>query len=184
MFKIKVKIFGSLTFFSILFFGCDNPFFGPSFLSKTIKFDGEKYEMYSPIPMAFNTDTIYPELWYRTFSVDGDVKRIMRFISKDSTTIVALPNGVNNYTDMTLYSLQLGNNRYLWIEDNFGTTVFDIDINKIVKVRNAKKKLIEIAPTGAPTGVIHQITTADMRHQLKIDSSRKIIILDSLKLEL
>ena len=72
----------------------------------------------------------------------------------------------------------------MWIEDNFGNTVFDIDLNKKVKARNANKELTEIAPTGAPIGVIRQITTSDMRRQLKIASGGKIKILDSLKFEL
>jgi hypothetical protein len=78
----------------------------------------------------------------------------------------------------------VNNNRYLWIEDNFGTTVIDIDRKKAVKVSESKKSLDEIAPSGAPIGVKNHINEIAMRRQLNINSNSKISILDSLTLSM
>jgi hypothetical protein len=158
--------------------------FGPNNFNSTIKYKGENYEFLDYVPMAFNKDTIFLEIWYRTLNVDGDNKRIVRFLSESDMSVFTLPDAVNNHTDITFYSLEVSNNRYLWIEDNFGTTVIDIDRKKTVKVRKSKKSLDEIAPTGARIGEKKQINEIVMRSQLNINSNSKVSILDSLTLSM
>jgi hypothetical protein len=171
-------------FLLISLLSCGDGLLRSSISKSTIKFKGEDYEFLDYIPMAFNKDTIFPEIWNRTLNVDGDNKRIIRFLPESDMSIFTLPNAVNNHTDITFYSLEVNNNRYLWIEDNFGTTVIDIDRKKAVKVSESKKSLDEIAPSGAPIGVKNHINEIAMRRQLNINSNSKISILDSLTLSM
>ncbi|MCW3105744.1 MAG: hypothetical protein JWQ09_250 [Segetibacter sp.] len=177
MFPNERKYLGKLMIVSLFFIGCGDSMSESSSFDKIVRYKGDDYEFFHSIPMAFNRDTIYPELWFRRLNVDGDNKRIIRFITIGDTTIFPLPNAVSNYTKTTCYSLQVDEHRYLWLEDNFGTTVFDVDLKIIVRVKNPKKILSEIAPTG----IKNDITVKDIRRQLGVTAKSNPIILDSLK---
>lgn len=148
--------------------------------NETLYYKNEEYEGFRYVPLAFNKDTILPQLWIRTLNVDGDNKRLICYYSNNDTTTFTLPNAVNNYTNITCYSLQMNDKRYLWIEDNFGTTVFDIDLRKVIKVKEPAKDLNDIAATGALMGVKKDINLSDFRLQLNVSSKKKILLLDSL----
>ncbi|WP_113651298.1 hypothetical protein [Pedobacter namyangjuensis] len=130
--------------------------------------------------MAFEKDTIYPDLFLSTLNVDGDIRRVLRFYSEKDTIIFPLSNAVNNYTIVSCYSLNIRTKRYLWLEDNFGTFVLDINLKKVVNVKLSKIKLSEIAPTGASMGTKMKVTNAYIKNQLRLNRVSKIIILDSL----
>jgi len=175
---IEKKYLCILVLLSMVFSSCGDSLYGSNDVNETIEYKGERFELFHPILMAFGKDTIISDLWFRTLNVDGDNKRIVRFFTSIDTTIFPLSNAVNNYTEITCYSLQVDKYRYLWFEDNFGTTVFDIDFKKVVRIKRPEKELTEIASTGAPIGVINDITEKDMRHQLNLKAKNKITILD------
>ncbi|MGI9192055.1 MAG: hypothetical protein ACR2IL_08020 [Chitinophagaceae bacterium] len=183
MFKFYLKHILSLMFLPIAFSSCDNMFLGPSILSKTIEYKDENFENACPFYLSFGSDSIYSEIWHRTLNVDGGNKRIFRFIFNGDTTIFPLQNAVNNYTAISCYSLKVDKQRYIWIEDNFATTVIDIDARKAIKVRNSKKILDDIAPTGAPIGVKNNISINDIKYQLKLTKNIDVVILDSLSFD-
>ncbi len=149
--------------------------------NSSIVYNGVRYSYLRTLPIAFDKDTIYPEVWYSTFNVDGDNRRIIRNICSNDTTTIVLPNAVNNYTTMIVYALKVDKKRYLWLEDNFGTTVLDIDSKKKRTVAKHKKQLTEVAPTGAPIGVMNKLSIPEMRRRLGLTKRSNIIILDSLE---
>ncbi|RZL44770.1 MAG: hypothetical protein EOP00_19080, partial [Pedobacter sp.] len=100
-------------------FSCNwSPFVEDS--PNNINYEGYTFNLLHTIPMAFEKDTIYPDLFFSTLNVDGDIKRVLRFYSEKDTIIFPLSNAVNNYTNISCYSLKISNKRYLWFEDNFG----------------------------------------------------------------
>jgi hypothetical protein len=172
-----------LTFLaSLLFLSCGDNLFKNEILGDTFKYKGQEFEHLQAVPMAFQKDTIVADVWFRTLNVDGDNKRLVRLYNGKDTSVFPLSNSVNNYTDITFYSIKAGDKRLLWIEDNFGTTIFDIDKHKTIKTKAAAKKLTEVAPTGAPIGVKELLTTKKMLLILGNNSDNNFQILDSLSL--
>ncbi|RZJ82016.1 MAG: hypothetical protein EOO47_02235 [Flavobacterium sp.] len=130
--------------------------------------------------MAFEKDTIYPDLFFSTLNVDGDILRVLRFYSKKDTLTFPLVNAVNNNTEISCYSLKIKKKRYLWVEDNFGTFVLDIDLKKVKGVTSPKRELSKIAPTGAPMGTKNNISKSYIIEQLSLKRNTRIKFLDSL----
>lgn len=169
-----------LLIFSLFLVSCKGLRWKQGLNSQSLKYNGESYELFSSIPMSFDKDTIYPELWHRTLNVDGDNKRIILLFNRNDTTIFYLPNGVNNYTETICCSLKVGKHRYLWLEDNFGTTVLDIDLVKHIAVTSPKKIRDKIASTGAPIGTVKEVTKRYIVSQLNLKIYTNIEFLDSL----
>lgn len=167
---------------SLLFLSCGDNLFKNEVIGETFKYQGREFKHLQEVPMAFQKDTIIADVWYRTLNVDGDNERLIRLYNSKDTSVFPLSNSVNNYTDITFYSIKMGTKRMLWIEDNFGTTIFDIDRNKTIKTKVANKKLTEVAPTGAPIGVKELLTPKKMLFILGDNIKNDIQILDSLSL--
>ena len=175
---MNVKLLITATSIFTTLCSCDALIWGKD---SSINYNGVRYSYFSTLPIAFDKDTIFPEVWSSTLNVDGDNTRILRNVGSNDTTTIVLPNAVNNYTTMIIYALKVDKKRYLWVEDNFGTTVLDIDSKKERKVANRKKQLTEIAPTGAPIGVMNKLSIPEMKRRLGLTKRSNIIILDSLE---
>lgn len=174
---MKLKLQLLLFAFPLLLVGC----FGSSPFNKTVEFDGLEYQFYSSIPMAFGTDTIYSELWYKSVNVENDFLRIIRYYTPTDTTTFNLPKANQNHTISAWYSLLIDDKRYLWYEDNFGTTVFDIDSKETKTVILPEKELKILLPNGAPVGEYKDVTRNEMKKQLGLNEATELTILDSLK---
>jgi hypothetical protein len=176
---MKILLFISASF---LFLSCGDNLFKNEIFGETFIYKGEEFEHLQDVSMAFQNDTIVADVWFRTLNVDGDNKRLIRLYNGKDISVFSLNNSVNNYTYITFYAIKVGGKRLLWIEDNFGTTIFDIDKHKIIKTKFDTKKLTEIAPTGTPIGVKESLTPKKMLLILGNNRYNNFQILDSLSL--
>ena len=154
--------------------------FGVDPYKETIRHNGNKYGYGMHKTFAFRSDTIQADFWSKTINVDGDNKRVLRILAPAKNFNFSLPNSVNNFTHTTYYCLLVNKHKYLWIEDNFGTTVIDINLMKKVKTKKSSKKLTEIAPSGSPIGINKPLSINDFKKQLSLKEKNKVILLDSI----
>lgn len=152
--------------------------------SQNLKYGGVDYEYNNTLPISFGKDTVYADIWIKGLNVDGDIKRIIAFNYLNTPLIFRLPDAVNNYTTGICYFLQVDKKNYLWVEDNFGTIVFDIGFKKVKQVLFLKKKLSELTESGTHMGVRKDFSELNFRSSLKLKSFQKLKICDSLNFEM
>jgi hypothetical protein len=141
---------------------------------ETITYKDSEFGLLNEASIAFEKDTIKVNLWYRTFNVDGDNERIISLTKGKKRKVIPLNDSVNNYNNLSAFTLKKGTRKLLWLEDNFGSTVIDLNKQKIVF--NIKKELTERTPTGAPIGVLNPPTLKNMAQKLGIKNSSSIVI--------
>ena len=154
--------------------------YGVSIFEETIEYNEEKYGFYYNNVLVFGKDSIRVDYWHQTIGVDGDNKRVMRILGKGhKKPVFSLPNAVYNYTTTKYYYLQINKHRCLWIEDNFGTTVIDLELMKQLKVKKPLKEHIERTPAGASFGEMGPVTKPSIRKQLNLKSTDQVLLLGS-----
>ncbi len=158
----------------------------PSPFSETIIYKRTVYEFdykFNPIKVSFGSDSIELNKWFRILNIENGNMRIVQIINKEKKPIFSLPYAVLGSTHSTIYSLQIDKKRYLWIEDNFGTTVIDIDSMQLIKTKSPTRKLDIILGNGASIGVENKVSDSYIRKQLSLDKFSKIKFYNDISLD-